>query len=270
MSVITMQIGQWAERIGGWTPVVRAYAAGLTLMVVNVVALAFGAVSWLEQGILVSAMALLTVGLVQEAYAKITSWARHVWVRWAMVPVGAMVVAISLGGASFVVSEATAQDPEYFPRAVHFMAPLAFVPLLALIGVVVLVIALLMMLLTYTLELTLAERGQATEHGWVRLGRLMGTLVAVGILASMIDSSSALGKATQTIAGWAARTLDTHKDLTCGPGKDDRIKRINDELVIRFRTEGGVARFTRERCPLVSQVPYLGDLPNENSSPGIR
>ena len=244
----------WKNDFSAWAFVARLYGLGLGLLLLSFIASVVQAPASIVHPMMSVAAALLMAGFVGEAYGKLAKWAKQTWAKWLMVPVAAMVVAVSLGGAAHVVSEATSQDPTYFPLAVSFLAPLAIVPVLALAGVIALVLLSIGMLLSYVVGEAVSHGARSKEAGWMRIGRLMGTFCAVLALSTMIDSSSPLGRVNLSAAGWAAQVLDMHKDTECGFGEQDRVKRINDSLVIRmYRPDKDSTRFVRQFCLLKPQ-----------------
>lgn len=244
----------WKTDFSTWKPGARLYGSALAVLLLSLLASIVQVPSLVVHPLMEVAAGLFMIGFVIEAYGLLAKWASQTWAKWLMVPIAAMVVATSLGGAAHVVGEATGQDPTYFPLAVSFLAPLAIIPVLALVGVIGLGLLGLGMMLSYMAGEALTLTTSKGEPGWVRIGRLVGTFCAVLFLSTMVDSSSAMGHITQKTAGWAARVLDMHKDTECGFSADDRVKRINESLVIRmYRTGEESFQFTRQSCVLGPQ-----------------
>lgn len=245
----------WKTDFSSWKPGARLYGAGLAVLLLSFLASIVQLPTSVVEPIMALAAGLLMTGFVVEAYGLLAKWASQTWAKWLMVPLGAMVVAASLGGAAHVVGEATGQDPSYFPLAMSFLAPLAIIPVLALVGAIGLGLLGLGMMLSYMAGEALTPKTASSERGWVRVGRLMGNFCAVLALSTLIDASSPLSRMTTDAAGWAAQVLDMHKDTECGFGQHDRVKRINEGLVIRmYRTEDSTTRFVRQSCQLGPQV----------------
>lgn len=237
----------------------RTYLVGLVLVLLTILAPLFGMDQEVSRAGVWASAAILAFGLVQETYAKVRASADSHWFKWLMVPVAIMIAALSLGSASGVVNEATGLDPSYFPRAVSFMAPLAALPVLAVLGVVGLGVGLLAMTLAWMFQLALTKAGEKPkESGWKWFGRIGGAICAMMLITPVTEPGSAFGQKTKDLAAWMAQGLDMHKDIECGPDEWDRILRVNDTLVIRaVRAEQGLT-FHREVCPL-GPAPRLAD-----------
>jgi hypothetical protein len=231
----------------------RLYGAGLGLFLLVFVAAIVRAPGTVVQPLTTVAGIVLIVGFVVEAYVRLVSIVKATWLKWAAVPAASMVVAASLGGASHVVSEATAQDPSYFPLAVSFLAPLAVLPLLAFIATIFLGFLSLALMLSLGVGDTFTKN-RTPKPTWLPFARVLGVISTMLALIPMIDAGSPLSGSTLKVAGWAAYALDMHKDTECGFDKSDRVKRINDSLVIRMqRNVSGPPTFVRQTCELGPQ-----------------
>lgn len=243
----------WRGNFSALSLCARLYGCGVGFLMLSCIASVLRAPNWFVHPVITVAGVLLIAGFVGEAYAKLVKLAKKTWFKWVMVPIAAMVFAASLGGAAHVVAEATAQDPSYFPLAVSFLAPLAVVPALALVGAIALGALSLAMIFSLFLSEKISKVPEK-EPTWLALGRVLGVISTTFALSMMVDPTSPLGRSTVVVAGWAAYVLDMHKDTECGFDDRDRVKRINDELVIRMQPNGSNApTFTRHACVLGPQ-----------------
>jgi hypothetical protein len=169
-----------------------------------------------------------------------------------MVPLAIMVSAFSLGSAANMINAATGQDPGLFPRTITLMAPIAAIPAIALIAVIGLGISTLLLLFLWGTQVTSRNSVRAAK-GWIWLARLLAVFATMVVISPAIEAESGFNQLSQGAAGWMVQVLDMHADPTCGPGKRDRVRRINDDLVVvARRTKIGLV-FRRERCPLLPE-----------------
>lgn len=253
MQSIATRARTWREHFSGLPVPIQLYGAGFAVVVMALVAAILRAPGAIIQPLMAVAAANLMMGFVGEAYARISAVVESTWVKWVLVPIASMVVAASLGLAGHTVSEATGQDPSHFPLAVSFLAPLAVLPVLALVGAAALMLLSIVVMLPIGTNAS-GEKKDTRQVEWLPFSRLLGVICTIAALFTLSDSRSPLNSATITTARWAAYFLDMHQDTECGFEQGDALKRINDNLVIRARRDGyGVPIFTRQACTLGPQ-----------------
>ncbi len=253
IQAITSRARTWREEYSCLSLPIQLYGAGFAVVGLAFFAAILRAPGAVIQPLMAVAAANLMMGFVGEAYARISELVKSTWVKWAFVPIASMVVASSLGLAGHTVSEATGQDPSYFPLAVSFLAPLAVLPVLALAGATALILLSMILMLPIGAN-TSRERMDTNQVEWLPFSRLLGVICTMAALFALSDSRSPLNSATITTARWAAYFLDMHQDTECGFERGDGLKRINDNLVIRARRDGyGAPIFTRQACTLGPQ-----------------
>lgn len=188
--------------------------------------------------------------LIHEIYLVVAPHAERLWFRWLLAPpIVLMVGAYSLGSAASIVNAATGQDPGLFPRATAFMAPIAALPAMALIALMVLVPSLLFVLFAWMAQLS-SKDSTTTLRAWRWLGRFAGVFSLIAFVSPLVDADSKFQDITKGWAGWIAQGLDMHTDHSCAEGEWDRVLRINETLVVvSRRTEQGL-EFQRVRCAL--------------------
>lgn len=167
-----------------------------------------------------------------------------------------MAGAVAAGVSSAYVSGATGQEPGSFKLAVALLAPLAFVPVFALVLMVVGTLSIFALLI---LALGADATGVAKKRiqlGW-SLARLLGLATLVGIAGAVANHASELGDRLQFLGAYSAFLLDMQVNSACAPISSDRVTRINDELVIVGRQTAQGIVFVRRACPVRAQTNEL-------------
>lgn len=245
-------LSRMEERVRQLRGTDRAYLLGAVLFCVATGMLAIGyevemarAWRWLSGAIFSGALGC-------EVYQFVRRRADALWLKLLMVPLAVMGSAMGLGGGAHLVARATGQDPEMFPRAITFMAPVAAVPVLALIATVVLAIAFFGVILALGARATSKEPAKRATAP--RVAAWLAGLVATAFLITPLrNEGSTFHQLSISLAGWSAQVLDMHPNEACTRGPQDRVRRINDELVLRaWQTDKGTF-FRREACPLTAQ-----------------
>lgn len=184
----------------------------------------------------------------------IVRFADAAWAKWLTVPILVMGGALALGMAAGLVNAATAQDPEIFPRAITFLAPMAALPLVAMITIFLSFFAIVAFMLAWGDQLS--SRDPAVERrAWFWLWRLFAAICFVAVVSPVVEAKSGFQRSMHQLASWSAAHLDMHRDPICGPREGDRVRRLNDELVVVAREFPTGTVFRRVACPLTAQAP---------------
>lgn len=193
--------------------------------------------------------AALCFALAREVYVLALTQVNAAWFKWLMVPVGTMVAAVSIGSASSVVNAATGQDPSVFKLSVAFMAPVAAIPAVAFVVSVFAGVCVMGMLLAWGSQLA-SRDARRSARAWMWFARAGGAFATLALASPLVEASSGFHTSQVKWAGWMAQGLDMYVDKSCARGEWDRVKRINDELVIVVRRSNEGLDFRREKCPL--------------------
>ena len=196
-----------------------------------------------------SAAALASLSLTYEAYLRVVPHAQSLWGRWLMLPVAATVGSAAYGHSSHILNAATGQDPDLFPRSMAFMTSFAAIPLLGIVAMVLLIVGMLFSMLAGFLQVVSNDRARS-NNAWIWIARVFSACTAMVFVSPVLDEKSSIGQSIEGMAGWVAQGFDMHVDRTCGPGEWDRVKRINETLVLRVSRVDGQLLFRRVACPL--------------------
>jgi len=203
---------------------------------------------------------LLAAGFAIEAYERITAWLETHLGKLIGALIAAAVVPMALGLAGNVVNEATGQNPADLPYAVGTLAPLTA-------GYFLFLAAMLLVMLTFSVGLVIAlaslvgiRRDDADPHRIDREGlKLCLRAVAALCLTIVVQSAWNSGRvpyeqSLRWVAQIAAFTLDTYPRDGCRQSQAERVKRINDTVVIVARQQGKSVTFSRRSCPLGAMI----------------
>lgn len=233
-------------------PAEKAYVLGGTLLLVALAGVTlpgddarFLSIGWV--GGLV-----LTLALACEAYLLIARVADATWAKWLMVPVLVMGGALAFGESARLVNLATGQDPELFPRATTFLAPIAALPILGFVAIVLLAISVIAFTFTWGAQLGSKDRVRE-RRAWFWFARLIAALAAIAFVSPAVETKSGFHTGVREWAPRLAAGLDMYVDPQCGPAPSDRVKRLNDDLVVLAQKTPAELVFRRVECPLAPQ-----------------
>ncbi|WP_132987089.1 hypothetical protein [Luteimonas terricola] len=242
----------WMRSLFALHPAKKAYVLGGTLLLVSLAGVAlpvddapFRSIGWV--GGLV-----LTFALACEAYLLIARVADAAWAKWLMVPVLIMGGALAIGDSARLVNVATGQDPELFPRATTFMAPIAALPILGFVAIVLLAFSVVAFMFTWTAQLGSKDRARE-RRAWFWFARFIASFAAISFVSPAVETKSGFHTG---VSEWAPRLvagLDMHIDPQCGPAPSDRVKRLNDDLVVLAQKTPAGLVFRRVECALAPQ-----------------
>lgn len=237
------------EAIGRLGFVERAYALGGLALGLSLLLDFCGADTPLGAAIAWSGAAALCFALAREVYALVLTQVNAAWFKWLMVPVGTMVAAFSIGSASSVVNAATGQDPSAFKLSVAFMAPVAAIPAVAFFVSVFAGLCVMGMLLAWGSQLA-SRDAKRSARAWIWFTRTGGAFATLALASPLVEANAGFHAFQVKWAGWMAQGLDMYSDKSCADGNWERVKRINDELVIVVRRSNDGLSFRKEKCPL--------------------
>lgn len=245
----TSWVGRRLEAFNSVSHVGKAYAVGMLLCAIGILVPASDGAQALSGPFLWAGGLFLVAALTREAYVIVSPHVQSAWSKALMVPVAVMVGAYSLGSGANIVNAATGQNPDLFPRATAFMAPIAAIPAFALLVTVLAGAALLIMSLAWINEISSKNKSKG-GRAWLWLGRIAAALATMSLVSPAFLAESGFGQGIEKVAGWMAHGLDMHTDSTCGAGEWSRVARINDELVVVARKAESGLVFRREQCSL--------------------
>lgn len=243
-----------------WSPLDNAkqlYVAGMVLLGLSV-----GVGTAIDYGISASVLfmtAAVSTGIafVIEGYRWLLAALEAPLAKWMTGVAGVMAAAIATGAASSTLAAATGQDPSTFKTAIAFLAPLSFVPILAM-----------MVMLGGLIGMPFFVLGMFAKHGMTRgkpkdfdmllsLARLIGFIVIVSAAAQLVSPSTRLNDGLETVARYSAYLLDMYPDRACSPIEGDRVSRINDNLIIIGRMTDDGLQFVRKECAISAESTDL-------------
>ncbi|MEG3791256.1 hypothetical protein V1318_14090 [Lysobacter sp. CCNWLW3] len=237
---------------GGMAGPARLYCAGWVLAVAGVVVMAVHGVDFVSDVVFMTGMACCAIGFVVDTYLWGVRRLNPHLMKVVSSILGVMAATAAAGGSAWTVSEATSQDPSHFKTTITFLTPLSFMPIL---GLAVIVCGIVAMPLFLSLAGTKLATQKAGGGAWMFFARMLGYLFLL-LLASWAASSS-YGTVMRPLAARAAYSLDMHRDPSCSTAENDRITRINNDLVIVGRLTSDGPKFLRKACALVAQAEEL-------------
>lgn len=191
--------------------------------------------------------------LAYEAYQLIVKFAASRLVKWMAIPVLGMGSAAALGQSAYLINEATGQDPNFFPRALAFMTPIAALPLVGLLAVVLLIVSLFVTPL-FGMQQICSVDPLRSKKAWIWMPRFFALVASLILVLSAFDADSGLDATSKQWAARVVEALDMHTDPECGGSEGARVKRISDALVVRATEANGEAVFKRYSCVLGPQI----------------
>lgn len=196
------------------------------------------------------AVVMLGLGVVLEAYRWVVAKLELPIVKWLMALVGVMAAAGASGAGAAAVNAATGQDPAYFKFSIAFLAPISFLPVAAILVMVVAFASILWIMLFSITRHLICQEPMRNETLILLLSRVVGMVVII-TLASVLPKS--MGEGVKSLAGYAALLLDMHRDTACAPARGDYVVRINDGFVVVGRITSDGPKFIRKACVLAAE-----------------
>lgn len=245
-------LSSWATRFTQWwselLPSARLYAAGLLVFGIGLCVALLAPNSFVANWASALAMFCLGLGVIRECYTWLIRRKDHPLAKFAIALLAIMAAALSTGAGGMVLSAATGQDPSHFKTSIAFVAPLAFIPILA---IMIFAVA----LFGFPIVLLLGWSGRFGGALTVARGLgLLGILIASGYL---LKPESRINSAIQGVASYSAYFLDMYPAGSCSGIAGDRITRINDQLVVLGRITDAGPRFVRRSCTQTPEAVAL-------------
>ncbi|QND80516.1 hypothetical protein H4W19_01540 [Pseudoxanthomonas mexicana] len=202
---------------------------------------------------------MFALAYLREAYLWTIPKLELPLVKLAIAALGVMAAAAATGVSRMAVNDATGQDPAHFATTVTLLVPISFVPVVAAtvsVGGIIVVLATIF----WTLLRSLWSWTRPADLDLLLGGvRVFSCLVIIGAAASILKSSSPLFPTMSSLASYSAYLFDAQPNSACGPAPEDRVLRLNDELVIVARTTTDGLQFVRRACNLVAEDSPLRD-----------
>src|SRR3546814_6970895 len=104
-----------------------------------------------------------------------------------MVPVLVMGGALAIGESARLVNLATGQDPELFPRATTFLAPIAALPILGFVAIVLLAFSIMAFMFTWGAQLGSKDRARE-RRAWFWFARLIEAFSAIAFVSPAVEA----------------------------------------------------------------------------------
>src|SRR3546814_15705660 len=97
--------------------------------------------------------------------------------------------ALALGESARFVNLATGQDPELFPRATTFLAPIAALPILGFVAIVLLAFSIMAFMFTWGAQLGSKDRARE-RRAWFWFARLIAAFSAIAFVSPAVETKS--------------------------------------------------------------------------------
>jgi hypothetical protein len=197
------------------------------------------------------------IAFVIEGYRWLVAALEAPLAKWLTGVAGVMAAALATGAALSTLAVATGQDPSSFKTATAFLAPLSFVPILA-----VLIMAGGLVGLPFLIFGSLVKHGLTPSKlkdfdVLLSVARLIGFFTIIAFAGELASPSTRLNEGLETTARYSAFFLDMVPDRACTPTEGDRVARINDSLVIIGRLTDDGLQFVRRECAIAAQSEVL-------------
>lgn len=247
--------------------VARIYVVGLFVFAFGMVLVLVHADGLIINWAITAAMICLGIGFIREGYDWTVLRKDYPIFKITSGVLAVMAAAVATGASAITLADATGQDPGNFKSSIALLAPLAFVPVLALVAMVVSFCS-----LPLVLFFSLGKHFAAKEKNdnflvLLMISRLLGFIALVAGAGQLLNPSTGLDAGLKKIAAYSAYLLDMHADPICSAIPGDRIVRLNDNLVIVGRITNDGPRFVRRSCGLAPEVTALP--PPKSSGPQL-
>ena len=264
---------------------IRLYQAGLALVLVGVLMMAASLDPLGEQIAFGAAVGALTIGFLKDSYGWVAPHLELRPVKFAATVFGAICAAVATGLSQVTIGSATGQDPTLFPTTIAVLATISFAYVIASVVVAIGMVALTLIFAWWIfvsivdqiiagvinfanmLRGRLPVQSKAPSEGADQEVRVFGLPVNVVRAAAafivlwscsyLLQSSSAVSHGVRWIAGASAYQFDLHADKSCSSIPGDRIRRINDTIVVIGRHTSSGFAFARKRCDLAEEAIKL-------------
>lgn len=235
----------------------QLYVAGMAMAVLFVVVVVVTGKGLPAEILFLTAVTTFAIAFLIEGYRWLIATLEAPAAKWLTAVGGVMAAALATGAASSTLATATGQDPNAFKTATAFLAPVSFVPILAMLVVI-----------GGVLGMPFFAIGMFAKHGLTRgklkdfdmllsFGRLMGFATLVVTAAQLVSPPARLEKGLEKAAGYSAYFLDMAPNRTCAPTEGDRVARINDSLVVIGRVTDDGLQFVRQNCAVAAEATTL-------------
>lgn len=246
-----------SKRWSSFPSAARLYLVGLLIFAAGF-ALSFFqpkglAVNWA----FTTAMICLGAGFLREGYGWAVLRKDYPLVKLAGGVLTVMAAAVATGGAAITIADATGQDPSNFKSSIALLAPLSFVPILAIVVMLVGFFSLPIILLLSAGKHALKKQGDDGFEALLLIARILGSVALIAGAGQLLSPSTRVDDGLKWIAAYSAYMLDMHTDQNCSTVPGDRITRLNDNLVILGRITDEGPRFARVSCALAPEATVL-------------
>ena len=248
------RIQQWWMALDN---VKQLYVAGMIMAGLFVAIIAIAGMGLLADVVLLTATTIAAIAFVIEGYRRLVATLEAPLAKWLTGVAGVMAAALATGAASSTLAVATGQDPSAFKTATAFLAPLSFVPILAML----IMVGGLFVLPIYMI-------GALAKHGLTRgklrdldlllsFARVIGLIGIAAAAGQLISPPTRFNDGLEVAARYSAFFLDMVPDRACAPTEGDRVARISDSLVIIARMTDDGVQFVRKDCVIEAETNAL-------------
>lgn len=235
----------------------QLYVAGMAMAVLFVVVVVVTGKGLPAEILFLTAVTSFAIAFLIEGYRWLIATLEAPAAKWLTAVGGVMAAALATGAASSTLAAATGQDPNAFKTATAFLAPMSFVPILAMLVVIGGVLGLPFFAISMFAKHGLTRGKPKDLDVLLSFGRLMGFAALVTAAAQLVSPSAPLEKGLEKAAGYSAYFLDMAPNRTCAPTEGDRVARINDSLVIIGRVTDDGLQFVRQNCAIAAEPTTL-------------
>lgn len=231
----------------------QLYVAGMIMAGLFVATIVVSGIGLPADVLLMTAIAITAIAFLIETYRWLVAALEAPLAKWLTGVTGVMAAAMATGAASSTLAVATGQDPSAFKTATTFLAPLAFVPILAGLVMIGGVVGLPFFIIGSLVKHSLTPGKPRDFDVLLSLVRVIGLAVVASAAAQLLSPSTRLNDGLEATARYSAYFLDMVPDRACAPTEGDRVARVNDSLVIIGRlTEDGL-QFVRKDCAVAAE-----------------
>lgn len=279
--VVALPMERWADRpIHIWL-----YQMGIALLILSVLMFFIDTGSLSEQLLMGAAVVALTTAFLKDSYAWVEPHLESRPVKNALFVFGLTCTAVATGLSQVTIGSTTGQDPTLFPTTIAVLATISFAYVIAgaavIVGTVALAFVALIALAFFVIDQFIAfftnfgimlrgrtdfERkplSKRLERGFPHLSlplvwmRIVAGLAVIIVCPYVLQPSSLVSEGVHWITGTSAYMFDLHSDSGCSSIPGDRIRRINDTVVVIGRQTSNGFAFARKKCNLAEQATAL-------------
>lgn len=204
-----------------------------------------------------AACALLASAFLTESYYWTVGKINYPLMKLAITVLGVVTLAAATGVSKITVNDATGQDPSYFTSAVALLVPLSFVPVAAALVIILGTVGVIIGLVWGLAKLGTPASKVDDLDLFLSLTRIFSGFVIVAIASALLSSSSFIYPSMRWVASHSALFFDMHEGTGCSTDARDRVRRVNDNLVVIGRMTISGPQFVRVSCPLGPQSTIL-------------